>query len=414
MKNILLNSERPKAIRVFDKLLSALAIICVSPVYIFNSVFCLVNNQSIFSYLSRLDATGRAYCVRVFNGGILTRSALLLDIYFGEISFCGVSMQGRVSDMRGFRCDLPVGVFSVFGVKKSIGEGLLDHRDTLESHMHETSLGFHLTLLLRGLLNECFYHGRNLKSCNRFSLQGVTVDNCSMNAAIDWVVAKRSEDKSDVASFINVNSINLAHKDEALSAALSRSDRSFADGSGVRLAARHQGVLLKDNVNGTDLLPRLCERLQSDGLSVFLLGSSPGVADDAAKKLQKRFPKLKIAGTHHGYFSAQDDDRVIDLINASRAHLCLVAMGSPRQELWLDQHRDRLKVSCAMAVGGLFDFFSGRIPRAPMWMRDIGFEWLWRLWQEPAAKFQRYVVGNPQFLYNTYFGKTRSQNYKTI
>ena len=399
-------SKRSTAVLFLDKFVSCLAFIFLSPVFIFNAVFCLATSKSIVVHTSRLDAVGRPFSICVFNDGFLKQSACLWDVLFGSISLCGVSMYDRVSDVRGLRCDLPVGIFSVFGVKKNIGEGMLNHRDTLELHMRERGIGFHLGVLFRGLLNDCFYRGTQLQDRPNFALQGIRVDNCTMTDAIDWIVADRPSGKAVLASFINVNSINLARSNDALASALARSDRSFADGSGVRIAARHQGVLLKDNVNGTDLLPQLCKQLQTQGLSLFLLGSAPGVADEATRELKKQFPDLNIVGSHHGYFSDAENERVINKINAAKPHLCLVAMGSPRQELWLDQNRDQLKVSCAMAVGGLFDFYSGRIPRAPVWMRDIGFEWLWRLWQEPSNKFHRYVIGNPQFLFNTYFGKT--------
>lgn len=111
---------------------------------------------------------------------------------------------------------------------------------------------------------------------------------------------------------------------------------------------------------------------------------------------------MRIAGSHHGYFKAEDNAQIIAQINQSGADICLVAMGSPVQEQWLLDHANQLQCATALAVGGLFDFYSGKIPRAPRWLRELGFEWVWRLIQEPGTKFKRYVIGNPVFLFRTF------------
>ena len=172
----------------------------------------------------------------------------------------------------------------------------------------------------------------------------------------------------------------------------------FADGIGIRIGAGLNGQLVKDNVNGTDMFPRLCQRLAEQGVGVYLLGGREGVAEQAALRMQQRFPELIISGHQHGYFDANNTQAVIDDINASGAAVLLVAMGAPAQELWIEQYADQLAPSVNIGVGGLFDFYSGRISRAPLWLRQIGMEWIWRLSQEPARMWRRYVLGNPVFL----------------
>lgn len=244
-----------------------------------------------------------------------------------------------------------------------------------------------------------FYQGEAFRNTvDSFQLQNVRIDNSTMVDAVNWVANADAKFGMKVGNFINVHSINLARHDTEFTQVLSAADRSYADGSGVRLGARYQGVELLDNVNGTDLLPLLCKRLSNTDKSVFFLGSAPGVAKCAAEKLMREYPGLKVAGYHHGYFSSKEDADIVRKINQSKADICLVAMGSPQQETWIEQNRLHLKVGCALAVGGLFDFYSGRIPRAPLWMRKAGCEWVWRLAQEPVKKFNRYVIGNPTFL----------------
>lgn len=237
---------------------------------------------------------------------------------------------------------------------------------------------------------------------NTFSLFGLRIHNLTMRQAVNAVTAKRRDGVCQTVCFVNVNSINLARSQAYLNDAINDADWVFADGEGLRIAASIMGVKLRDNVNGTDMLPHLCEHAVRKGLSLYLLGSDPGIAEQAAEKLKARFEGLQIAGCHHGFFDKCDSLPVIKEINDSGADIVLVGFGSPIQERWLKRHQHLLKARSALAVGGLFDFFSGRFPRAPMLMRQYGFEWLWRWLQEPRKKFHRYILGNPLFLWRCF------------
>lgn len=238
-----------------------------------------------------------------------------------------------------------------------------------------------------------------LQQPRRFSLFDIQIDNDSMQGAIEKVVQPFKSKQPKTVCFVNVNTLNLALEHSDLTDAVNDADYVFADGSGVRIAARRQGIRIRENVNGTDMLPLLCRRASMENQSLYLLGSEPGIALKASVRLQRQFPDLRIAGAMHGYFDRHRSKDVIEKINASGADILLVALGSPIQEMWLKNHRMDLNVKTAIAVGGLLDFYSGRIPRAPLWLRKLGFEWVWRLMQEPRKKFHRYVVGNPKFLW---------------
>ena len=225
-----------------------------------------------------------------------------------------------------------------------------------------------------------------------------------MAEAVNWITdTYQEDDKTQIGFFVNVHSINLAISDPKFFHQLSNANALFADGSGMRLAARKAGFMLNGNNNGTDMLPHLCRSCIEQNQSLYFLGAQPGVAHKAASKLTEQFPGLKIAGTEHGYNDDKNSDQIITAINESGCDVLLVAMGSPMQEKWLLEHRDQLQCKTALAVGGLFDFYSGNISRSPMWLREIGMEWVWRLMQEPRIKFNRYVIGNPLFLYRTFF-----------
>ena len=158
------------------------------------------------------------------------------------------------------------------------------------------------------------------------------------------------------------------------------------------------GQSLRENVNGTDMFPLLCEAAAAAGRSLYLLGARPGIAAAAGEQMRRRFAALELAGARDGYFSEDEEPAVIEAVNASGADILLVAFGAPRQDLWLARHRAALSARVCMGVGGLFDFYSGRVRRAPAWMRELGLEWAYRLLQEPGRMWRRYVIGNPLFL----------------
>ncbi|MDH5536877.1 MAG: WecB/TagA/CpsF family glycosyltransferase, partial [Betaproteobacteria bacterium] len=150
------------------------------------------------------------------------------------------------------------------------------------------------------------------------------------------------------------------------------------------------------------LFPRLCRMAADEGLSLYLLGARPGVAAAVAENARKRVPQLAIAGHRDGYWAEQDEQSVVSAIRASGADILLVAMGAPRQELWIAKNAPRLGVKVALGVGGLFDFYAGRVARAPLWLRELGLEWTYRLLQEPRRMWRRYVIGNPLFLWRAW------------
>lgn len=212
------------------------------------------------------------------------------------------------------------------------------------------------------------------------------------------IVAKVGAHQRLTINFVNAHCVNVLASDPAYRSALRHSDMLLPDGVGIELAARMCGTQIGENLNGTDLFPELCREAQEDGVGLFLLGGLPGIADDAAAWANANYPELRIAGTQSGYFSKADESLVIERINRSRAGILLVGMGVPLQEKWIERNRHRLNVAVVMGVGGLFDYYSGRIPRAPKLVRACKSEWVWRLAMEPRRMARRYLVGNAVFL----------------
>jgi N-acetylglucosaminyldiphosphoundecaprenol N-acetyl-beta-D-mannosaminyltransferase len=174
-----------------------------------------------------------------------------------------------------------------------------------------------------------------------------------------------------------------AQRDPRVAEALLEADLRFPDGVGVVWAARRRGAQGVERVAGIELAERTLGLAGDEGLPVYFLGASPGIAEEAADAMGGRMPGLRVVGTRDGYFSGSEEPAVVDEIRESGAALLLVAMGSPRQELFIQRHRAALGVGAAMGVGGSFDVWSGHVRRAPGWAQTLGVEWLWRLVTNP-------------------------------
>lgn len=231
----------------------------------------------------------------------------------------------------------------------------------------------------------------------------VPLRNVAMRDAVAEIADAAAGDRLAQFAFVNADCLNRAVELPQYRALLAAVRAVFADGSGIRMATRiFTPFAIRDNVNGTDMFPLLCDELARRGRSLFLLGAAPGVAEAVAVAAKSRCPDLVIAGTHHGMLGETDHARVVARVNASGADVLLVAMGAPRQEFWIARHARELDVAVAIGVGGLFDFVSGNIPRAPAWLRRMGLEWTFRLRQEPARMWRRYLLGNPRFLWRAW------------
>jgi exopolysaccharide biosynthesis WecB/TagA/CpsF family protein len=200
-------------------------------------------------------------------------------------------------------------------------------------------------------------------------------------------------------SFLNAHCINLAVNNSIYRWALSKSSVILPDGSGMSLAAKLNGNSIMQNLNGTDLFPSIVLGAAERNLKVFFFGSQPDVANQAALRAKTISPDLIVAGTRHGFYQSHEEAQIIEEINASGADILLVALGVPQQEIWIARNRHRLNARVVFGVGAQFDFWSGRISRAPLLLRKTGLEWTWRLAMEPKRLFKRYIIGNPIFVW---------------
>lgn len=218
------------------------------------------------------------------------------------------------------------------------------------------------------------------------NILGIKIDNLSKTEAMRSVRQFLGGGQHVIAT-TGPEFIMAAQHDPEFKSILNKSDLSLADGFGLALAARRMGERLVERLPGVDLLQDICSIAAETNQSVFLLGAQPGVAEKTAVRLIERYPLLRIAGAESGYrgwHRRVPDERLVDIINRRQPDILFVAFGQVKQEKWIYRHLPQLPtVKLAMGVGGSFDYISGKVKRAPTFMRRIGLEWLYRLFRQP-------------------------------
>lgn len=231
----------------------------------------------------------------------------------------------------------------------------------------------------------------------RTEILGVPVRAVNEHDVLDFVrqrVARR--DPAQIVT-VNVEFIIQAQTDPHFAAVLRSADLATPDSAGVIWVMRRRGLPVERRVGGADLIWSICRQAAQEGHRVFLLGASEGVAVEAGRRLQSTYPALRIAGAYSGSPSRHAEPDIVDLIRRAQADVLLVAFGAPQQDLWIARNLRRSGVSIAMGVGGSFDYVAGTAHRAPMWMRERGLEWLWRLVRQPSR--WRRMLALPKFVW---------------
>lgn len=230
---------------------------------------------------------------------------------------------------------------------------------------------------------------------NSYNFLGVRVDDVTMDQVIKQVSTAISTKKPYNIITVNPELVMAATKNSEFKDVIASADIVTPDGIGLVIMGRLTGRRLHERVTGVDLCDRLADEANIKGWSIYLLGAAPGVAQQAAVNLQKKYPNLKIAGTSS---ADPDDASVNDIKNniiSSKPDILLVAYGSPTQELWIQKYREQFDPMVTIGVGGSFDFIAGSAKRAPKLVQKIGLEWLWRLILQPK-RFKR-MLALPKF-----------------
>jgi alpha-1,3-mannosyltransferase len=229
------------------------------------------------------------------------------------------------------------------------------------------------------------------------TILGVPVQVWNFESAVDIIDGYFERGERVSVAFANAHTLNVAASNRDFRAAL-RNSLVLNDGVGVDVASRLlYGAPFPENLNGTDFGPNYLQATRNR-YRIFLLGAKPGTAERAAYRLSSLCPQHAIVGYHHGHFDAGHIETVIEHIRRSQADVLLVAMGNPKQELFIQQHLAATGCMLGIGVGALFDFLAGNVPRAMPWVQSCRLEWLYRLSQEPRRLAGRYLLGIPLFL----------------
>jgi len=241
-----------------------------------------------------------------------------------------------------------------------------------------------------------------LEGMETVDILGVNINKLNMELAVKTAEGFLDSDGFHCIYTPNSEIVMSAYKNEEFRDIINKADLRTADGIGLVHAAKILGSPLEERVAGFDLVMKILEDLPKLGKSVYFFGSAPGVADEAKAKLEEKFPGINVCGTANGYFDEKREKEIIDEIKDKKPDLLLVCLGSPKQENWIDAHRDELCCHLAMGVGGTLDVIAGKVQRAPKIFIKLGMEWFYRLIKQPSRIGR--MMALPKFLF-TVIGK---------
>lgn len=222
----------------------------------------------------------------------------------------------------------------------------------------------------------------------------ILVNTQNYDELMEDVFARIERNEKSLVVAINPEKIMKAKHDPSLRRLLNDAEIQIPDGIGVILASKLQQGDITSRVTGVDMMLRLCEEAAKRGERIFLYGGKPGVAEKAKAKLETLYPGIQVVGTQDGY--EKDEALICTRINEAKPAILFVAMGSPKQENWINEHRDQLHPTIYQGVGGSFDVLAGNVKRAPQMFQKTGTEWLYRLVKEPSRIKRQMAL--PQFL----------------
>ncbi|NLV86140.1 MAG: WecB/TagA/CpsF family glycosyltransferase [Clostridiales bacterium] len=218
----------------------------------------------------------------------------------------------------------------------------------------------------------------------RIDVLGIGFDSLSMDEAIDRALSAMEGRSSKYIVTPNPEIVMLCRENGELMSAVNEAFMVLPDGIGIVHGARILGTPLKQKISGIDFAQALFSPMAEKKMSVFLLGAAEGIAEEAGNVLSSRFSGLQISGTNDGFFKEEENESIIQRINSASPDLLLVCLGSPKQELWMRENAEKLKVGLMAGLGGSLDVFSGNVKRAPKVFQKLGLEWFHRLIKQPS------------------------------
>lgn len=292
------------------------------------------------------------------------------------------------------------GIISEHKLDLLAGKTIIDVNESNNKYQENVCVKYKI-LLLKKYLFLRFFQKKPCQYKNEVRILGVNMKNWSREVAL----SKISSNSRKVVHFINAENLNKSVNDIEYKMILNKNDFNLIDGVGVSLACRMTKQNIRQNLNGTDLFPYILRQAEREKISVYFIGSTHENVEKMSAKLAIKYPRLNIIGFQTGYLSELDSLSLVEVLKSKRVGYVFVGMGTPIQEKWISKYMSCLDAKCIFAVGGLFDFYSGDKKRAPLFVRRLRAEWVYRLYLEPKRLFRRYILGNPLFLIRVILSK---------
>jgi len=247
------------------------------------------------------------------------------------------------------------------------------------------------------LTSSVTHGGTSVRARRRLDLSGALIDQIEFEDAVSRIRSFPASGQEHQIVTVNLDFLSIAERDPHFRDTINRADLAVADGMPLVWASRLTGSPLPERITGVELVDACCELAAETGEGVFLLGAAPGVAEQAAQRMEELYTGLKVVGIYappFGALSAQENELIVERIRAAKPTYLFVALGAPRQDMWIRAHLGQLGVPVCMGVGCVLDLLAGKVNRAPQWMQRMGLEWAYRLCQEPRRLWRRYLVND--------------------
>lgn len=224
------------------------------------------------------------------------------------------------------------------------------------------------------------------------------VNNVDMDEAVAAIEQRIASGEKSYTVAVNVDVVVKLEEDKYLKQIADEADLTFVDGKPLVWISHWHKHPVKAKISGSDLIPILCARAEEKGYSIFILGGADGIAEKARVNLEKKHHDIKIVGTYAPPFGFEKDEaelgKINNMISAAHPDILVVCFGCPKQEKWIYENYQKYDVKVSICAGATVDFLAGNVKRAPKWVADHGFEWLWRCIQDPGRLFKRYFIND--------------------
>jgi exopolysaccharide biosynthesis WecB/TagA/CpsF family protein len=398
--------------RTFEVLISIIMILISKFIFVFLFIRKLICKREIFIKKEFFLNESKTIHLTFFNcENILIRSIpLFYHVLLSNISFIGVALVRYKSNIK-YQVNHKPGIFSLWFIRRNTKMQNCTISSCNKEYIENKCILTDIKIFFKSFVS-LLYFTSNKKYSKQVKIFDISFDNLKIKDILELIQVSIENNIKRRIYFINADCLNKTFENKEYKDILNNKDLLLADGSGVNMACNILKTPLIENLNGTDMLPLICNLSCSKKYKIFLLGAKEGVANKMKEKLELKYPNIQIVGTQHGFLDDESSCiKVLNKINKLQTDILFVAMGAPFQEIFIEKYKNVISAKITLGVGGLFDFYSTNTNRAPLYIRELGFEWIYRMIQEPKRMWKRYILGNPLFLYRVFkYKKVEEKN----